>query len=307
MAGQRAEGAKPNGMRIDFLLKSAWPAFSFEFMAPRSPSECESLFFAASELLELRPAFVCITCRAGRHADTIDLAVRMRRDLGAEVMTHIVCDGLTKGDVAAMLAGMRRDEISNILALRGDLDASRCRSKGDFEHASDLATFVAQDGSFCVGAACYPEGHVESTSRAADLAFTKRKIDAGASFLITQLFFDNSHYFDFVGEARAGGIEVPILPGILPITNAKQLPRIKAMGVSVPERLEREILLRADDPQAVAQFGVAWASLQCTSLLAAGAPGVHFYTFNRSPATRAILGALRSAQPWKWRAKDSIA
>ena len=294
-------------MRIDHLLKSAWPSFSFEFMAPRSHDESERIFRAAADLLDLRPSFVCVTCRPGRHSETLELVARVHRETGVETMAHVVCNGLSAGDLRRFLSEMQRDRIDNVLALRGDLVAGYRPEEDAFEHASDMAAFIAKTSRLCIGAACYPEGHVESQSRAADLAHTKMKIDAGASFLITQLFFDNRHYFKFVAEARAAGIEVPILPGIMPITNAKQLTRIRAMGASVPEQLEREVLARADDPQAVAQFGVAWASLQCTSLLAAGAPGVHFYTFNRSPATRAILGALRSAEPWKWHVETSIA
>jgi methylenetetrahydrofolate reductase (NADPH) len=294
-------------MRIDYLLKSAWPTFSFEFMAPRSETELDRLFRAAQELRDLEPTFVCVTSRAGRHEQTRDLVHRMQIETGIEAMAHLVCNGIGCDDVRAFLIAMERDGIGNVLALRGDPDPEGQIQNRGFEHASDLAAFVRETGRFCIGAACYPEGHVESESRSEDLRFTKLKIESGASFLITQLFFDNRHYFRFVAEARAAGIDVPIVPGIMPITNAKQLSRVRAMGAGVPEPLEREVLARADDPQAVAQFGVAWAALQCTSLLAAGAPGIHFYTFNRSPATRAILGALRSAEPWKWHVRDSIA
>ena len=292
-------------MRIDYLLKGNWPSFSFEFLAPRSPSEVERLFAAARDLRDLDPAFVCVTCRAGRQAETLSMVRKIKADTGIETMAHLVCDSLEDHDLERLIDQMRGDGISNVLALRGDRDENT-HGSGDLSHATDLIARIAGSGEFCIGAACYPEGHVESRSRAADLRYTRLKIETGASFLITLLFFDNEHYFRFVAEARAEGIEVPIVPGIMPITIAKQIARVRAMVASVPETLERDVLMRADDPDAVAQFGVAWASLQCMSLLAAGAPGIHFYTFNRSPATRAILGALRSAEPWKW-AKDAIA
>jgi methylenetetrahydrofolate reductase (NADPH) len=297
----------PKLMRIDYVLKSNWPTFSFEFLAPRTPAEMDRMFAAAHELRDLKPSFVCVTSRAGRHNETLAMVRRIKDETGIDAMAHLVCLGLDPNDVVPLLGQMRADGIGNVLALRGDNVAGVSQRDGSLEHASELIRLITENADVSVGAACYPEGHVESRNRAADLRYTRLKVELGASFLITQLFFDNNHYFKFVMDARAEGIEVPILPGIMPITNAKQLPRIKAMGATVPEALEREVLQRADDPEAVAQFGVAWASLQCTSLLAAGAPGVHFYTFNRSPATRAILGALRSAEPWKWAVKDQIA
>jgi methylenetetrahydrofolate reductase (NADPH) len=246
-------------VRIDYLLRSGWPIFSFEFLAPRSPAETERLFRAARDLSGLEPSFVCVTCRAGRHDETLAMSRQIRSDTGMETMAHLVCEGLDNRDVTAFLDPLRSDDVVNVLALRGDRDPATPLS-GSLRHASDLIGIIAETGGFCVGAACYPEGHVESPSLAADLRHARRKVDLGATFLITQLFFDNNHYFRFVAAARAEGIEVPILPGIMPITNAKQLPRVRAIGASVPEQLERDILLRGDDPEAVAQFGVAWAS-----------------------------------------------
>lgn len=293
-------------MRIDHLLRTTWPTFSFEFMAPRSDSEVDTLFQAAEQLRELQPAFVCVTCRAPRHRETLNLVHRIQQDTGIPAMAHLVCKGCSVGDVESLLTEMNQNRIVNVLALRGD-GGDADFSGSDLKYASELIAIAARQRGVCIGAACYPEGHVESSDPASDLQYTKLKADLGASFLITQFFFDNRHYFAFVKAARAVGITVPILPGIMPITNAKQLSRIAEMGASVPQALSNEILTRADDPQAVAQLGVAWATLQCTNLLAEGVPGIHFYTFNRSAATRAILGALRAAQPWKWSNRDAIA
>ena len=162
-----------------------------------------------------------------------------------------------------------------------------------------LANLLADNADLCVGAACSPEKHVESASLEEDVAAAIQKVEAGAAFLITQLFFDNSVYFDFVSRLRKAGVTVPIVPGIMPVTNVDQVSRFTAkIGASIPPALRAALESRSDDPAAVLQLGVAWATLQCSELLRAGAPGVHFITLNRSPATRAILSALRIAQPW---------
>jgi methylenetetrahydrofolate reductase (NADPH) len=173
-------------------------------------------------------------------------------------------------------------------------------SASAFAHASDLTAMVGRNYHFCIGGACYPEKHVESASLEDDLHNLKRKVDAGAEFLITQLFFDNDKYFQFVERARRIGITVPILPGVMPITNYEQIQRFTAMcGATIPPKLLAELEVRRDEPKAVEELGVAYATLQCTDLLQRGAPGVHFYTLNKSPATRAIVSALLAATAWR--------
>jgi methylenetetrahydrofolate reductase (NADPH) len=168
------------------------------------------------------------------------------------------------------------------------------------EYSRELIELISDAYPFAVGAACFPETHIHATSPEADLEYLAEKVAAGADFLITQLFFDNKFYFDFLERARAAGITVPIIPGIMPITHAGQVERMADMcGSSIPEQLRSELHLREDHPEAVLDFGVAYATLQCAELLAAGAPGIHFYTLNRSPATRAILGALKLTKPWE--------
>jgi methylenetetrahydrofolate reductase (NADPH) len=196
-----------------------------------------------------------------------------------------------------------------VLALRGDPPRGETAWKphpGGLSFSVELIRLIRERFEFCIGAACFPEVHLDAPDRASDLRYAKEKVDAGAGFLITQLFFDNEVYFDYVDEARAVGIDVPIVPGIMPITNYGQIHRFTDMcGATIPEDLERQLTGRADDPEAVAELGVAYATLQCSDLLARGAPGVHFYTLNRSPATRAILAALRAAHPWT-RAKATV-
>jgi methylenetetrahydrofolate reductase (NADPH) len=203
----------------------------------------------------------------------------------------------------ALFDDLTRAGIENVLALRGDppkgSDGFRV-VEGGFAHASDVIAMLRRNYDFCIGAACYPEGHTESTDAHSDLAHLREKVDAGADFLISQLFFDNDRYRAFLTAAGEAGIDVPILPGLMPITNYQQIARFtQAIGASIPPKLLRELDLRRDDPKAVEDLGVAYAALQATELLESGAPGVHFYTLNRSPATRAIVSALIAGSAWR--------
>src|SRR5437016_1137381 len=217
-------------------------------------------------------------------------------------MAHLSCVGATKDELRAILDGMHQAGIENVLALRGDPPRGETEWKphpGGLSYSTELAELIAAAYPFAIGAACFPEVHPEAPDMISDLSFLRRKVRAGASFLITQLFFDNELYFRFVEEARAAGIEVPIMPGIMPITDVKQIKTITGMcGATIPESLLEQLELRAGDPDAVLQLGVSYATLQCAELLARGAPGIHFYTLNRSPATRAILSALKLLRPW---------
>jgi methylenetetrahydrofolate reductase (NADPH) len=196
-----------------------------------------------------------------------------------------------------------------VLARRGDPPRGETEWKphpGGLHYSIELISLIRERFDFSVGAACFPEVHPEAPDLETDLRYAREKVEAGAGFLITQLFLDNEIYFDFVEHAREAGIGVPIIPGIMPITNVNQIKTITGMcGATIPAELEQELEGRADDPEAVAELGVAYATLQCSDLLARGAPGVHFYTLNRSPATRAILAALRAAHPWT-RAKAPV-
>jgi len=202
-----------------------------------------------------------------------------------------------------MLDTMRDGGVENVLALRGDPPAGESEwtaTDGGLEYSRELIELIREEYEFSIGAACFPEVHIHATDAESDLRYLKEKVDAGARFLITQLFFDNQAYYDFVARARELGIDVPIIPGIWPITNAGQIERVTQMcGAKIPAGLHRELELRGDQPGSVSDLGVAYATLQCADLLANGAPGIHFYTLNRSPATRAILTALRLMVPWR--------
>jgi methylenetetrahydrofolate reductase (NADPH) len=291
-------------MRIDQLLTGDEPVFSFEFFPPKTEQGEQNLYAALAELRTLEPSFVSVTYGAGgsTRSKTIEIVRRIRDDYGLEAMAHFTCVGATVDELRATLEEMRAAGIDNVLALRGDPPAGEeqwVKTDGGLEYSRELVQLIRADYPFAIGAACFPETHIHASSSEADVEYLAEKVAAGADFLITQLFFDNAFYFDFVERARAAGITVPIIPGILPITQIGQLERMTKMcGASIPSGLHRELHARESQPEAVIDFGVAYATLQCAELLAAGAPGIHFYTLNRSPATRAILGALKLMRPW---------
>ncbi|MGA9874702.1 MAG: methylenetetrahydrofolate reductase [NAD(P)H] [Solirubrobacteraceae bacterium] len=291
-------------MRIDELLAGPEPVFSFELFPPKTAQGEQNLYAALAELRTLEPSFVSVTYGAGgsTRSKTIEIVKRIKDDYGLEAMAHFTCVGATVEELRATLDEMRTAGIDNVLALRGDPPAGErdwVKTEGGLEYSRELVQLIRADYPFAIGAACFPETHIHASSPAADVEHLAAKAAAGVDFLITQLFFDNAFYFDFVERARAAGVTAPIIPGILPITQIGQLERMTRMcGARIPEGLRRELHAREDQPEAVIDFGVAYATLQCAELLAAGAPGIHFYTLNRSPATRAILGALKLARPW---------
>jgi methylenetetrahydrofolate reductase (NADPH) len=296
-------------MRIDEIIAAGGePVFSFEFFPPKTEDGERNLFDALEALRPLEPAFVSVTWGAGgsTREKTIAIVSRIRANHGLEAMAHFTCVGATTDDLHDALRQMREAGIDNVLTLRGDPPRGQERfvvTEGGLAYASELTRLAADGYEFCLVGACYPEVHPEAADLATDLAHLREKVDAGVRVLITQLFFDNAAYFRFVEAARAEGIDVPIVPGIMPITNAEQIKRFTSMcGATIPAPLLDALDQRRDDPEGVADLGVAYATLQCAELLARGAPGIHFYTLNRSPATRAILSALRLQRPWERRA-----
>jgi len=270
-------------MRIDDLLRGG-PVFSFEFGPPRTLEAELALWGAVEELRALDPAFVSVTWGAGgsTRGATLETVRRMHELHGLEAMPHLTGVGSSSAELRTLVRGIEADGIDNLLVLRGDGEA------GEIGSGAELAALARNAApGLCLVGGCYPESD--------ELDYVRAKVDAGVTVLITQLFFDNAHYFRFVDRLRRAGIDVPVLPGIIPITHAGQLARMVSLcGASIPPALERELGLRADDPRAVADFGVAYATAQSFELVAGGAPGVHLYTLNRSPATRAIVSALRA-------------
>jgi len=292
-------------VRIDEILAASdGPVFSFEFFPPKTDEGWHNLREALKLLVALEPDFVSVTYGAGGSTRdrTIEVTKWLKQDLGVEAMAHLSCVGATREELCQILDDIAEAGIENVLALRGDPPRGETEWRahpGGLQYSTELASLISEGYSFGVGAACFPEVHPEAPDLAHDLRFLRQKVASGVSFLITQLFFDNELYFRFVEEARGAGIEVPILPGVMPITDVRQIKTITGMcGASIPPALLEALEWRASDPEAVLQLGVAYATLQCAELLARGAPGIHFYTLNRSPATRAILSALKLLRPW---------
>jgi len=289
-------------VRIDQTLALKRPHFSFEFFPPKTDEGVENLLTTARTLRVLEPAFVSITYGAGgsTRARTLEVAKRMKRELDLEVMAHVTCVGHTRAELRALFAEIHAAGIENVMALRGDPprgEAAFTPTEGGFRYATELIAMLHEEFAFSLGAAVYPEKHPEAASFEDDLANAVRKVQAGARFLVTQLFFDNEAYFRFVERARAAGIDVPIVPGIMPITNYEQIARMTKMcGASIPGPLLGELETRAADAQGITDLGVAYCALQCSDLLQRGAPGIHFYTLNRSPSTRAVVSALLAAR-----------
>lgn len=290
-------------MRIRELLYTGRPCISFEFFPPRDESGFANLRQTIASLRELRPSFVSVTYGAGgsTRRQTVELVTQIRQDFGIEAMAHLTCLGASREELRQVLARLEAAGVENVLALRGDPPQGQTQftpHPQGFRYASELAGLARSEFRFCLGGACYPEKHIEAPSLEVDLEHLRTKVNAGCEFLITQLFFDNRVYFDFVARARAMGIGVPIIPGIMPITNVAQVERFTRMcGASIPAELLVELRRLQHDPNAVLSLGVAYATAQCLELLQRGAPGIHFYTLNKSPATRTILKAIQTVYP----------
>ena len=293
-------------MRIDQIVEQAHePVFSFEFFPPKTDAGERVLGQALESLRQLAPDFVSVTYGAGgsTRARTLELTKWIKRELGIEAMAHLTCVGASRDELRELLDSMTDAGIENVLALRGDPPTGETdwtpHPEG-LSYSTELVELIHDGYDACVGAACFPEVHPSASDMAHDLRYLKEKVDAGVSFLITQLFFDTDLYVRFVQEARAVGIEVPIIPGIMPVTSLNSIKTITELcGSAIPAPLREALEWRSHDPDAILQLGVAYATLQCAELLAAGAPGIHFYTQNRSHATRAILSALKLHRPWE--------
>jgi methylenetetrahydrofolate reductase (NADPH) len=292
-------------MRIDELLAEQRPVFSVEFFPPKTPTGFDLLFETVKALQPLEPDYVSVTYGAGgaTRDGTVEIAERIKSEHGIEVMAHLSCVGETREGLAAILDRFAAIGVENVLALRGDPprgeDAFTPPPDG-LSSAAELTEFITSDYDFTIGGACFPEVHPEADDLESDLAYLKTKVDAGAGFLITQLFFDNERYFKFVAAARERGIDVPIIPGVIPITSYGQVARICDLcDATIPPQLDAAMRELGGDEEAEALLGVAYAARQCEQLLAAGAPGIHFYALNRAPATRAVLAALRASRPWE--------
>jgi len=287
-------------MRIVDLFGRGESVFSFEFFPPKTEAGEQALLRTIVNLRDLKPSFVSVTYGAGgsTREKTIDIVTRVKREHGIEAMAHLTCVGHDRDEIAAILDRLAAAGIENVLPLRGDPPQGQTvfvRPANGFGHASELVRFIRERGDpFCLAGAGYPEGHQECRDLARDIEHLREKVAAGVDFVITQLFYDNADYFAFVERARRVGIAVPLVPGIMPITNVAQIERIARLcGARIPAELRAQLQAAEHDDAAVQAHGIDYATRQCRALLAGGAPGIHFYTLNQSPATAAILAELR--------------
>ncbi|HYC56354.1 MAG TPA: methylenetetrahydrofolate reductase [NAD(P)H] [Candidatus Binatia bacterium] len=288
-------------MRIVSLLSRREPVFSFEFFPPRTEAGDRALLATLGELRALAPDYVSVTYGAGgtTRDRTVELVSYIKNELGLEAMAHLTCVGASREELASVLDRLQDAGIENVIALRGDPpvgEESFVPHPQGLAYACQLVELIReQKRPFCVAGACYPEKHVEAVSFDEDLGRLAEKVAAGIDFLITQLFFDNRSYFEFVTAARKAGIAVPIIAGIMPITNLGQIERFtKRCGAIIPDHLHARLEPHREDSDTVEKLSVDWAVAQCRELLDAGVPGIHFYTLNKSRATRDILVRLRA-------------
>ncbi|MBP5427918.1 MAG: methylenetetrahydrofolate reductase [NAD(P)H] [Clostridia bacterium] len=277
-------------MRICEKLKRGIPTLSFEVFPPKPGLPLEPTLDAVRRVAALRPDFISVTYGAGGNGakGTVALAREVQNGSGVTALAHLTCVGSTKEDVAAQLAELKKNGIENVLALRGDLPAGEERT-GDFRYAADLVSEIRATGDFCIGAACYPEGHIECPHREDDIAHLKMKVDRGVDFLTTQMFFDNSVMYSFLYRAMARGIDVPVIAGIMPVTNGRMIARACALsGATLPNRFRRIVDRYGEDPDAMKQAGIAYATEQIVDLLANGVRGIHVYTMNKPDVAQAI-------------------
>ena len=285
-------------MKIREIL-DAKRTLSFEYFPPRDEAGVQSVFDTIESLEQYRPDFIDVTMGAGGSARglTVEMAVRARHETGLNVMAHITCTAQTKEAIHAVLSHLDDEGIENLIALRGDPPADQSSFvpvQNGFAHATDLILHVKKNFWFGVAAACYPESHPESPDPETDMKYTKHKVEAGAEFLISQLFYNNDDFYTFMDRATRAGIDVPIIPGLMPILNSSQIRRITQLcGASIPPGLDRLLEEHADDRRAVRQVGIEHTTEQARDLLDNGAAGLHFYVLNRSYSMIKILNNLR--------------
>lgn len=295
-------------MHISDILSKHSPSLSFEFFPPRTQESSDALYEVIAELEPYQPSFVSVTYGAGGTTRdlTHDLVLRIKETTGIPPVPHLTCIGHTEADIDSLLVRYAEAGVSNILALRGDPPRDQPnydRSKDDFKFASDLVTFIKKFNEsgrhpdprgFGIGVAGFPEGHPTTPNRVLEMEYLKAKVDAGADYICTQLFFDNHDFFDFRERCEIEGINVPIIAGIMPVTSTKGMRRMAelAEGARYPAKLLRALKRAGNDERSVERVGIHYAAQQCLELLDAGVAGIHFYTLNKSKATREIYASL---------------
>jgi methylenetetrahydrofolate reductase (NADPH) len=283
-------------MKLTELFKDDKLSLSFEVFPPKTDTAFESVKHATEEIAKLRPSFMSVTYGAGGGTSkyTLDIAKNIKANYGVPTLAHLTCVSSTRETVRERIADMKAAEIENVMALRGDIPAgleNADRSYWDYKHAVELVRELKESGAdFCIGGACYPEIHPESTCQKEDIRYLKEKVDAGCEFLTTQMFFDNNLLYNFLYKIREAGITVPIIPGIMPITNGNQVDRaIKLSGSFMPQRFKSLVDKFGTTPAAMKQAGIAYATDQIIDLFANGIKNVHVYSMNKPDVAEAIL------------------
>ena len=284
-------------MKIRELLKEK-RTISCEFFPPREADGIPNVLRAIDRVRAYQPDYVSVTYGAGgsTRAFTEEITMHIKRETGLEVMAHLTCVAQTKEDIHGVLERLEENGIENIIALRGDPPQGQTDFvpvTGGFEHATGLIKHIRQNFQFGLAGACYPEGHVESPDLVMDIEYARLKVEEGADFLVTQLFYDNNHFFEFIDRAVKAGINVPIVPGVLPILTTAQIRRFTSLcGATIPMELDRQLEKYASDDDAVRELGIEYATNQVRELWDSGVPGVHFYVLNRSYSVSKILDNL---------------
>ena len=283
-------------MKIREILKDTNPHISLEVFPPKTDVGFPSVMNAVDEMAKLNPSFISVTYGAGggTSKNTVHIASHIKHDLGITSLAHLTCVSSTKEMVHSVIDQLKEQGIENILALRGDIPKDvDFPLPNHYKYACELIEDIKKEGDFCIGAACYPEGHVETEHKKDDIINLKTKVDCGVDFLTTQMFFDNNILYNFLYRIREKGITVPVLPGIMPVTNKKQIQRIGGMsGTALPERFRAIVDRFGDDPKAMQQAGIAYATEQIIDLIANGVNHIHVYSMNKPEVAAAIMGNL---------------
>lgn len=283
-------------MKISELFKKK-TVLSFEIFPPKRTGSIQTIYDTVDKLKDLNPDFISVTYGAGgseSNIDTLKIASAVKNDYNIESVAHLPCINLTKTDVLKMLEELKKANVANILALRGDINPN-IEPKKEFNYANELISFIKDNGDFNLIGACYPEGHIESSSIVADIQNLKRKVDAGADQLITQLFFDNDYFYSFMERATIAGINVPVQAGIMPVVNKKQIERIVSLcGASLPKKFLAIMDRYENNPEALGDAGIAYAIDQIVDLVAQGVDGIHLYTMNNSYIAYKIYEAINN-------------
>lgn len=280
-------------MKIKDILKEDRVHISFEVFPPKTDAGFDNVLAATKEIAALRPSFMSVTYGAGggTSRNTASIASHIKDDFGVNSIAHLTCASSTKEEVKTVVETLKERGIENILALRGDIpENTEFPLQNHYQYASELIEDIHKMGDFCIGAACYPEGHVETEHKKDDIRNLKHKVDCGVDFLTTQMFFDNTILYSFLYRIREQGITVPVLPGIMPVTNGKQMKRICQMsGTRLPERFINILDRFGDKPEAMRQAGVAYATDQIIDLIANGIQNIHIYSMNKPEVAEAIM------------------